>query len=848
MKWLGLFSFWLFAMQAVAADGKNSAAGKIATPASPVTPAAASSKGIGRSAGGEEAALAQFKQVVSPILEQHCYECHGDGAKKAGLAFDELTTKEQILHNPTLWLKVLRNTRSHIMPPPEEPQPTPAEQLALEQWIKTGAFGLDLNREDPGRVTVRRLNRTEYRNTIRDLIGVEFDAEHALAADDIGYGFDTIGDVLSLSPMRMEKFIEAAQAIVKKGVPSEPTAISEQMALGKDFLTEDGTKNGDPMNFYQDRTVSHTFKISIPGEYRIVMATSVDGSGNPDPARCKGTVFCDGKEFYSQEYSWADCMYYQNERVLRLEPGEHKMDFVLEPLDRSLKQRGTPERPIKMDLKLVWMQVAGPLDRKDWAPSPNYGRFFSRPRPPEGEAERRVYAREVLTKFATKAYRRPVSPALVDRLVTLAEGVYQTPGTTFEVGISRAIVAILASPRFLFRFEEVEPVAPSERYAKVDEYALASRLSYFLWSSMPDDTLFQLAAQGALRKNLAAQVKRMLADPKASALIENFSGQWLLSREVAHIALSRQIVLAREGIKPPAPRRGFVPPTDLLPAERDALKKEAEAYFGYVVRENRNVLELIDSDYAFVNETLANYYGLPEDTAKGPEMRKIALPADDPRGGGVITMGSVLAVTSNPTRTSPVKRGKWILENILGAPAPPPPPAVPSLEETEKKISDRVPTQRELLAKHREDALCASCHNRMDPLGLALESFNAMGLYRTQELNQPVDPTGELFTGERFQNVRDLKRILGTSHRQEFYRTLTEKLMIYSLGRGVEYYDVPTMDKIVDRLERQGGRFGELLLGVMESAPFQQSRLAEPPAVADAKITSLDRTSQPALP
>ena len=782
----------------------------------------------------DEAALAHFKNAISPILEEHCYECHGDGAKKGGLAFDELTTKEQIVHNPELWWKVLRNTRSHIMPPPGETPPTAAEQAALEQWIKTGAFGLDLNQQDPGRVTVRRLNRTEYHNTIRDLMGIDFDAEHALAADDIGYGFDNIGDVLSLSPMRMEKFLEAAQSVVKKSVPAEPTAMTEQMIAGKDFAFTDGSpRNEDRMSFYKDATLQATLSISIPGEYRIVTATSVDGTGNPDPQKCRGTILCDGKEFYSQEYVWADCMYYQSEHVVRLEPGEHKIEFHLTPLDPTLKQRG------KMDLKLVWVQVVGPLDRKDWAPAPNYARFFPRPKAPDGAAERRAYAREVLTQFATKAYRRPPAEPLLERLVALAEGVYSAPGTSFEVGISRAIVAILASPRFIFRFEDVEPAAPGSAVANLDEYALASRLSYFLWSSQPDDTLLKLASSGSLRKNLSAQVQRMLADPKSSAFTENFAGQWLLSREVSHIAINRPIVLAREGIKPPAPRRGFAAPTDLTPVERDALKKEAEAYFNYVVRENRNVLELIDSDYAFVNETLATYYGMPADTAKGDEMRKIILPADDPRGGGVLTMASTLAVTSNPTRTSPVKRGKWILENILGAPAPPPPPAVPSLEETEKRISDRVPTQRELLAIHREDALCASCHNRMDPLGLALENFNALGLYRTQELGQPVDSTGELFTGEAFKNIRDLKHILRTKHQSEFYLTLTEKLMTYALGRGVEYYDVPTLDKIVDRLESNDGHFAELLMGVIESAPFQQRRIGAPPTGLANKVTSL---------
>jgi hypothetical protein len=513
------------------------------------------------------------------------------------------------------------------------------------------------------------------------------------------------------------------------------------------------------------------------------------------------------------------------------------MEFHLTPLDPTLKQR------TKMDLKLVWMQLVGPLERKDWAPAPGYDRFFPRARAPEAAAERRDYAREVIGRFAIKAYRRPISDDLLDRLVAIAENVYSVPGTTFETGVSRVIVAILASPRFLFRFEETEPAAAGALAARVDEYALASRLSYFLWSTMPDDQLIKLASTGALRPNLAAEVQRMLADPKAAAFIENFSGQWLLSREVAHLALNRQIVLAREGIKPPEPvRRGFGPrvaaPSDLTPDERAALKGEVEAYFGHIVRENRPVLELIDSDYAFLNQALATYYGLPADTASGPELRKITLAADDPRGGGVITMGSTLAVTSNPTRTSPVKRGKWILENILGAPAPPPPPAVPSLEETEKTLAGRTPSQRELLAKHREDALCASCHNRMDPLGLALENFNALGLYRTQELDQPVDSAGELFTGEPFKNVRELKRILATKHAREFYATLTEKLLIYALGRGVEYYDIPAMDKIVERLEQNGGRFSELLLGVIESAPFQQRRLTPSTTSADSLTRS----------
>jgi hypothetical protein len=499
-----------------------------------------------------------------------------------------------------------------------------------------------------------------------------------------------------------------------------------------------------------------------------------------------------------------------------------------------------------MDYKLLTVEVQGPLEQKDWQPPPTYARFYSRDRAPADPAERRAYARDVLAAFTTKAYRRPVSAATLDRLVTLAESIYSIPGTTFEVGVSRAIVAVLASPRFLFRLEAAAPANSGQPYANVDDYSLASRLSYFLWSSMPDDELFKLAAAGTLRANLGAQVQRMLADPKANAFVENFAGQWLQSREVLNTPLNKQIVLEREGIKPPprptgraAPGPAAPPPTEVPVAQREAMKAEVEAYFGHVVRDNRSVLELVDSDYAFLNETLANYYGFPAGTAKGTALQKIALPADDPRGGGVLTMASTLAVTSNPTRTSPVKRGKWILETILGAPAPPPPPAVPSLEETEKKISDRMPTQREILAIHREAPLCASCHNRMDPLGLAFENFNALGLYRTQELNQPVDSAGTLFTGEPFKNVRDLKKILVTQHRQEIYRTLTEKLLIFALGRGLEYYDVTTVDRIVARLEKGDGRFSELLMGVIDSAPFQQRRAEATPLSPEAKTASL---------
>ncbi|MDB6131313.1 MAG: hypothetical protein JWM04_2420 [Verrucomicrobiales bacterium] len=745
------------------------------------------------------------------MLKDKCYDCHGDGESKGNLAFDSLKSDEQILHNPELWFKVLRNTRSGIMPPKKKSHLSPQQQATLEKWIETGAFGIDPKNLDPGRITIRRLNRTDYRNTIRDLMGIDYDTEAALAADDVGYGFDGISDVQTISPMRMEKFLEAAQYIVNKSVPMTSRTVALQFGVGKDFLTSDGKQNAEHLSFYQEREVAHKFRALAVGDYKVVVTTMVDGVTRKDPQRCLVSFRTDGSEFLKKEYVWYDCEFFTDEKILHWEKGEHEISFATKPVFPEMKQS------TKMDYKILTVQVQGPLETNAWIHPPGYERFFTRDLPPESMTEKRNYARQVLSQFATKAFRRPVSNETIEQLVDIAETAYQVPNVAFETGVSRAMIAVLASPRFLFRVETAQPTTTSQRFGDVDEYALASRLSYFLWSSMPDDELFKLASEGKLRKNLDAQVKRMFADPKAKALVENFSGQWLQTRDVMAISINRPEVMKREDV---TTREQFTG------ALRESMRKETDAYFNYVARENRNVLELIESDYTFLDEPLAKFYQIPD--VSGPDMRKVMLSPDKMRGG-VLTMASVLTVTSNPTRTSPVKRGKWVLENILGTPAPPPPPDVPALEDAGKNFGDRVPTQRELLARHREDAICASCHGRMDPLGLAMENFNALGLWRTNELKQPVDAAGQLMSGESFQTVNDLKHILASQHKIEFYRTLTEKLMVYALGRGLEYYDSPSVEKIVRKLDSEEGRFSALLMGVVESAPFQKRRpLANP--------------------
>ena len=814
-------------------------------------------------AGAEGPAASQFRKQVEPILKEYCYDCHGDGASKGKIAFDELRSNESLM-NHDLWLKVLNNVRAGLMPPEKKPKPSAAQKTVLEQWIKYGAFGIDARDPDPGRVTVRRLNRVEYRNTIRDLMGVDFNTLGEFPPDDTGYGFDTIGDVLTVSPMLLEKYLAAARQVVSEAVPMVSRVLPERIIPGSRFSGLDiggggrrrnGNGNGarDPglsLSFYQPAAVSNSFTLDVAGDYRLNLELAVKGDFEFDPGRCRVAVTVDGREVFRQEFGWYNGKSFPQEFPGRLEAGRHEVAVTLEPLvpvEKKLRN---------LDFRVVGLAVRGPLDEKLWTKPPRYDDFFSRDEAPKNPRERAAYAREVLRNFATKAFRRPPDSATLDRLTALAEGVYTQPDKTFEAGVAHAMVGVLASPWFIFRAEETLKSSSSDKWALVDEYSLASRLSYFLWSSTPDAELLELAGKGGLRANLAAQVKRMLADPKSASLSQNFTGQWLQARDVESLSIDARAVFAREAVPmlvtnaPVDPidaarltnalaaaagnlkranfgnvnRRGSAPRVQLDENMKLSMRRETEMYFAGIVQEDRSVLELIESDYTFINSNLARVYGLTNLDVQGSELRRVVLPPGSPRGG-ILTGGTVLAVTSNPDRTSPVKRGLFILDNILGTPVPPAPPNVPALELSEKDFKDHQPTLREALQIHRENALCASCHSRMDPIGLGMENFNALGAWRENERGQRIETAGKLITGETFQSVQELKHLLATTHKSEFYRCLTEKLMTYALGRGMEYYDVETTDRIVARMERENGRFSALLMGVIESAPFQKRRL-----------------------
>ncbi len=659
-----------------------------------------------------------FRSSIRPILEEKCFDCHAEGSKKGGVSFDTFKTDADLLADTALWHRVLKNVRAGLMPPPDKEQPSADESRKLQQWIKDGVFHLDPAQPDPGRPVLRRLNRTEYRNTIRDLTGVDFKANEEFPADDTGHGFDNIGEVLTLSPMLLEKYLTAAKEIIREAVPHNPAK---------------------------------------------------------------------------------------------------------EANNSSEKRRR-------------WFPKEVPAD------------------PPA----RLAYASELLGNFAARAFRRPLRDDTAERLAQLAESIWTQPGESFESGVSRSMEAVLASPRFLFIEEFSETPEPGHRHPRVDEHTLACRLSYFLWSTMPDEELLRLAGEGKLRANLTAQFRRMMADPKSQSLFRNFTGQWLQSRDVEGIALDARFILLREQKPEPEAeeaRRVFLElrkkgdanltaeDREKMDAARAVFKKvfdrfkdsslggdtrrdmrrETEMYVEHVFRQDRPLAELIDGNYTFLNRRLAKHYGV--EGVEGEELHLVTLPAGSERGG-LLTQGTFLTVTSNPTRTSPVKRGLFILDNILGTPPPPPPPNIPALEEPSLRNGKAAEaTLRETLAKHRADAKCASCHNRMDPLGLAFENFNAMGKWRDAERGLSLEPAGQLVSGEKFNGAAELKRILVTNHREAFHRCLTEKLLTYALGRGLDHRDETTVDALLARLDHNNGRASALLEGIIESDAFQRRRV-----------------------
>jgi Protein of unknown function (DUF1592)/Protein of unknown function (DUF1588)/Protein of unknown function (DUF1587)/Protein of unknown function (DUF1585)/Protein of unknown function (DUF1595) len=744
-----------------------------------------------------------------PFVQQNCAGCHNDKLKIAGLSLTKYHDTASLLQDRAVWEKAIRRVRAGEMPPKGLPRPKPDAIAEVTNWIE-GQFEIAdrTTPADPGHLTAHRLNRTEYDNTIRDLLAVKFKPSADFPADDAGYGFDNIGDVLSVSPVLAEKYLNAATKIANRAIPPDSIPRPTRFRYSPEHSPND-----------EGMELENRFEFPAEGDYELRVAVN----GKRGPFRIH--MLLDGKEVLTSDVIVAKDKPRSYELKLHVPYGEHAMRAVMEQRTPTAEEVDTEAKLAAAEEAAYQKAIAKhPEDAKEIARQ----RAVSNPptyidtlevrgpyngvHPPLPESYRRVFRcghapgqhtpeciRSNLAALERLAYRRPVTPEEVDRIAKLVASAQQD-GMTAEQAMRIGLEAILVSPNFLFRIErDPKPDDPATIHP-VNDFELASRLSYFLWSSMPDEKLLELAEVKKLHDStvLNAQVKRMLGDKKSDALIDNFAGQWLELRNLDSIR----------------------PDPDEFPQFNAQLRRamftETQMFVQSIVRDDRSIIDFIDGKYTFANETLAKFYGIPGVTGK--EFRRVSL--DGTQRSGVLTQGSVLTVTSYPTRTSPVLRGKWILENVLNTPPPPPPPGVGSIDAKGGPLAG---TMRQQMEKHRADPMCASCHVQMDPLGFALENYNAIGQWRTHDAGQVIDSSGVLPNGKAFQGSEQLKVIL-SGNRDAFAECLTEKLMIYALGRGLEGYDRRAVKQITTKLAANDYRFSTLISGIVNSIPFQMGR------------------------
>jgi len=753
-------------------------------------------------------AEASYKKKIGPLLENYCFSCHGEGISKGEFSMDDYKDLPGHLKDKKHWLSIWRNTRSQIMPPSDEDQLGLTEKRELLAWIEQEVFKLDPENPDPGRVTIRRLNRTEYQNAVYDLLGVEYDTREVFPADDTGYGFDNIGDVLSISPLLIEKYIAAADEVVALALPEGAAAQVPRVDInGAEFKD-----SGDPgtsaswLPFAKPRKVRMDQEILWDGDYQIKVEYSILGGAEATTDEAIMNVTAGGKKVGEASLGWDQRRVIDLTGKVALKKGRQTFEISITPARRPSDDEED------LFLKVQRVIVQGPLggDQQEFAKG--YRMIFVDGPAPEEEQASARYARKIMRSFVSRAFRKPLDDQTINRLIAIVHEVDRQPGKDFQDGIKVAIATCLASPRFLFRVEfQPEPDNPNKVIA-LDEYSLASRLSFFLWGSVPDDELLSLAFKNDLRANLTQQIDRMLADPRSERLVRNFVGQWLQTRDVDTVAVSARTILDMDSNREAA--------QVFDPRLRADMRKETEMLFDFILRNGRPLEELISARYSFLNERLAKFYGIKG--VEGGKFRAVDL-TEHPERGGVLAQGSFLLVTSNPTRTSAVKRGLFVLENFLGTPPPPPPPGVPALESA---VTTGIahPTQREMMEIHRKKPECRGCHARMDPIGLGLENYNALGQFRRMENGRPIDSSGKLVTGEKFTDVASLKQILAVQRREDLYRCFTEKLLTYAIGRGIEIYDATTIDQLTGRLIESNGSMRDLIQGIIESAPFQKRR------------------------
>ncbi len=766
------------------------------------------------------------------MLDQYCVTCHNQSAKTAGLMLDTLDLA-RVGEQPDVWEKVVRKIRTGAMPPSKLPRPDKAAALGVASYLETELDREAFEHPNPGRPTLHRLNRAEYGNAIRDLLGLDLDVASLLPGDSAAYGFDNNADALILSPALMERYLGAAAKIsqvalgVERGIPSPdtffvPTDRNQGRRLSEDLPW--GSRGGLAVRYYFPVDGEYLFQLRL--NERGIVSGFVGITEEPqqldlsiDNTRVS-TVTLGGPEFARKPgQPRAPSQASQEERDRKIleslefratvKAGEHlvqayfvqRTTAVLEDLFDPYLRRD-PYRANNGEPGIASLAITPPdTSQATVADSPTRRKLLICY--PAAAAEQVPCAKKIISTLARRAYRRSVTDADIEiPLARYRDGASKGGTGSFESGLELALRSILVSPKFLFRVEtQPDNIAPNEVY-RISDVELASRLSFFLWSSIPDDELLAVAEKKTLHNPLVLeqQVKRMLADPRSGALVKDFAGQWLQIRNVA----------------------GFFPSPELLFHFDDQLRRafatETEMFFDSIIRENRSVIDLLDADYTFLNERLAKHYGIGG--VHGERFRRVSLPSDSPRRG-LLGQGSILTGTSRPNRTSPVIRGQWILDNIFGTPPPPPPADVPALKE------ERDPTKilpiREQMASHRANPVCAACHEQMDQLGFALENFDAIGEWRDiYSNNRPIDASAQFPDGTTFDGPVELRKVL-LNHSDDFLTTVTERLLTYALGRGLEASDMPAIRRIKREAAPTDYRFASLIQGVVASTSFKMS-------------------------
>jgi hypothetical protein len=790
----------------------------------------------------------QAADPAAPIalVQKNCIGCHNPTTKNGDIDLKTaVASKSTFTENRELWEKVIEKLRTKQMPPPPLPPP-PAEAVA-----QTAAFlKAEFARQDaaikplPGRVSARRLNKAEYNNTIRDLLGVDIRPADAFPADTAAFGFDNISDALNINPALLENYLAAAERSVRTALfgpdRRKPAAIHYSAPVRINLSRGSTGMIKDPFN-YDETGLStwHSFHVmhrfEVDGEYDLRLTLNGHRPNQSMPAR--PALYVDGKLVKEFEVDATDLEGQIVEVRVPVPAGErlisvtyHRNYHGLPPKYGGPEPSTRPPEPLltstrgklsekdietlrkfgtriktdgietRIENRFESIDVIGPYQQKTGASKASLNLVFTCGHV-DGKQHAAACPRKIIADFASRAFRRPATAAETGKYFGFYE-LARKEGDSFEEGIATALQAILIAPEFLFRIEK-DPAGSDP--APLRPYELASRLSYFLWSSMPDAELLRVAGNGSVTQPevLRAQVRRMLRDPKSFALVENFGGQWLQFRNIDVVR----------------PDPGVFPLFD--DSLRHAMRRETELFFDSIVRNNGSLLDLLDANYSFLNERLARYYGVPG--VSGPEFRRVDM-SNTRRGGGILAHGSLLTVTSYSTRTSPVLRGKWILETILNSPPPAPPPGVPPLEEPKPGQNMSL---RQQMEAHRSNPACSSCHSRMDPLGFGLENFNAVGAWRDKDGAAPVDAAGSLSDGRSFGTPAELKQIL-KGDRSAFLKGVTEKMLVYAIGRGTELYDRPTLKSIVAEVEKNDYQFHSLVLSIVDSLPFKMRSGAPP--------------------